>query len=246
MQYAWLIWSLILLAIWFAVYLSLKNKESRKEMLTVSFWTSLLGFTEPLFVPEYWAPPSLFDLAMRTGFDVESLIFSFGIGGIAVVLYERVFRTKHELMPQKERHAGGHRYHLWAIISTPVILVVLLLTTNLNPIYSSAIALVAGGLFTWYCRPDLKKKMIASAFIFFGLYFLYFLTLIIMFPGYVEKVWNLSVISGILVLGIPLEELMFALSFGFLWSSIYEHFTWRRVKNLDTSVIMIRKGRKIK
>lgn len=57
-------------------------------MMVVSLWTSLLGLTEPLFVPEYWAPPSLFDLASRTGFDIESFIFSFAIGGIAVVIYE--------------------------------------------------------------------------------------------------------------------------------------------------------------
>ncbi|MFH1671650.1 MAG: hypothetical protein ABH889_02680 [Candidatus Portnoybacteria bacterium] len=45
MQYAWLIWSLILVGIWLAVYLSLNSKEKKKEMLVVSLWTSLLGFT---------------------------------------------------------------------------------------------------------------------------------------------------------------------------------------------------------
>ena len=92
--------------------------------------------------------------------------------------------------------------------------------------------MAVGGLFAWYCRPDLKKKMLASAFIFLILYFLYFLILIALSPGYVEQVWNLKAISGILILGIPLEELLFALSFGFLWSSIYEHITWKKLKTL--------------
>lgn len=35
------------------------------------------GLTEPLFVPKYWNPPSLFDLAQRTGFGIKSLIFCF-------------------------------------------------------------------------------------------------------------------------------------------------------------------------
>lgn len=73
--------------------------------------------------------------------------------------------------------------------------------------------------------------MLASAFIFLGIYFVYFLTLIAMYPGYVEQVWNLKAISGILVLGIPLEELLFAISFGFIWSSIYEHITWRKLRH---------------
>lgn len=229
MQYAWLIWSLILLVVWIVVYLSLRSKESKKEMLVVSLWTSLLGFTEPLFVPEYWSPPSLFDLALRTGFDLESLLFAFGVGGLAVVIYERIFRVRHEQVGVEEKYRPRHRYHLLALLSAPIIFSLLLLFTELNPIYSVFIALIGGGLFTWYCRPDLKKKMFASAFIFLGLYFVYFLTLILMYPGYVEQVWNLGAISGILFFGIPLEELMFAFSFGFFWSSIYEHITWRKM-----------------
>lgn len=230
MQYIWLIWSLILLAVWLVIYFVLDTRDKKREMLVVSFWTSLLGLTEPLFVPEYWSPPSLFDLALRTGFDFESLIFSFAIGGIVVVLYERIFRTTHVLISAHTQHLPRHRYHIWALLAAPIIFAALILTTSLNPIYSAAIAMVLGGFATWYCRPDLKKKMIISGFLFLGLYFLYFLTLLVMYPGYVEKVWNLSAISGILIVGIPLEELMFAFSFGFLWSSIYEHFTWRKLK----------------
>jgi len=48
------------------------------------------------------------------------------------------------------------------------------------------------------------------------------------FPGYVVAVWNLEALSGGLVLGVPLEELMFAFTFGLYWSSMYEHLTWRR------------------
>ena len=83
MQYAWMILSLILLAVWGVVYLALRGREGgRKKMLVVSSFTALLGLTEPLFVPEYWSPPSLFDLALRFGFDIESLIFAFAVGGI--------------------------------------------------------------------------------------------------------------------------------------------------------------------
>ncbi len=217
-----------MIAIWLVVYLLLKNKENKKAMLSVSLWTSLLGLTEPLFVPEYWNPPSLFNLAHQTGFDIESFIFSFGIGGLAVALYELVFKDRHMLISEKERHLRRHRFHIWAIVSSPIIFAVLLKTTNLNPIYSAIIAMVLGGLVAWYCRPDLKKKMLTGALIFLALYFVYFLALIAMYPKYVEYVWNLAAISGILVAGIPLEELLFAASFGFLWSSIYEHLSWRK------------------
>lgn len=230
-QYAWFVWSMLLIVIWAMVYFSLKTRGEQKRMLVVSLWTSVLGLTEPLFVPEYWSPPSLFDLALRTGFDIESLIFSFGIGGIAVVIYNRIFRVAEEKVPAREQYTHHHRHHLFALLSAPVVLLVLLIATPFNPLYSSIIAMTVGGLAAWYCRLDLKKKMIASAFIFFGIYFVYFLTLIALYPGYVERVWNLSAISGILIFGIPLEELLFALSFGFIWSSLYEHITWRKLKH---------------
>lgn len=226
-QYVWFFWNLILLAIWTVIYFSLKNKQSKKEMLLVSLFTLPLGLTEPIFVPRYWNPPSLFNLAQTTGFDIESLLFSFGIGGIAVVIYELFFKLKHKKMSNQEMHKMRHKYHLFAIFSAPVIFLALFLFTNLNPIYSTIIALLSGGLFTWYCRPDLKKKMFFSAFLFLAIYFVYFLLLIFVFPDYVEKVWNLPAISGILILGIPLEELLFAFSLGFLWSSIYEHLKWK-------------------
>ena len=230
-QLAWLLWSLILIVIWVIIYAFLKNKGSKKEMLLVSLWTALLGFTEPFFVPTYWNPPSLFDLAHRTGFDIESFIFSFGIGGIAVVIYGGIHRSLHEQIKIRERHSSRHRYHLLSILSSPLIFFALFFTTPLNPIYSAIMAMFIGGLFSWYCRPDLKKKMIASAFMFLGIYFVYFLTLVALYPGYVERVWNLKAISGILVSNIPLEELLFAFSFGFLWSSIYEHLTWQKIKS---------------
>ncbi len=230
-QYAWLIWSLLLVGIWLVIYIVLNDKDKRREMLIVSLLTSLTGLTEPLFVPAYWNPPSLFNLAQLTGFDIESLIFSFGAGGIAIILYELIFRSSHEKMMAPSHHLPKHRYHLWAILAMPIAFTILLFATRLNPIYISVISLILGGIATWYCRPDLKKKMITSAFLFLGLYFLYFLTLILLFPGYVDQVWNFKTISGILFIGIPLEELLYAFSFGFMWSSIYEHLTWRKLNN---------------
>mgnify|MGYP001606812509 CR=1 FL=1 len=89
---------------------------------------------------------------------------------------------------------------------------------------------MAGGFLTWYCRPDLKKKMIISAFIFSVIYFFFFAFTLGFFPNYVKEVWNLKAISGVLFLGVPLEELMFAFGLGFLWSSVYEHIKWYKLK----------------
>lgn len=232
MQYAWFLWSLSLLIIWMLVYFSLPAGQSRREMRTVSFWTSLLGLTEPIFVPEYWNPPSLFDLAQRTGFDVESFIFAFAVGGLAAVIYERIFKTKHAVMTKEERHRVRHSYHFMVLLATPLLFFFLIFGADFNPIYSTVIALIGGGILSFYCRPDLKKKMVISAFLFSGFYFVYFLALLTAFPDYAKEVWNPSAIYGIFILGVPIEELLFAFSLGLMWSSVYEHIKWYKIKKI--------------
>lgn len=46
----------------------------------------------------------------------------------------------------------------------------------------------------------------------------------------VERVWNLEALSGLRVVGFPLEELLFAIAFGAYWSGVYEHLTWHRAR----------------
>jgi hypothetical protein len=78
-QYVWLLWSTAFLVPWAALFAWFPRH--RRSMVWASLFTTPFGLTEPLFVPEYWSPPSLFDLARTTGFDIESLVFSFAIGG---------------------------------------------------------------------------------------------------------------------------------------------------------------------
>ena len=224
----WLVLSLIFLAIWLIIFFL--NKKSRKEMFLVSLFTMPFGLTEPLFVPEYWNPPSLFNLASTTGFDIESLIFSFAIGRIGAVLYESFFKIKHRKMTQRERHSKRHRFHMLALTSPVIVFLFLFFFTNINPIYSASIAMFTGGIAAILCRPNLKQKIIISGIIFLLLYFLFFLFFNLIYPYAVTEFWNLSAISGILILGVPIEELMFGFTFGMIWSSLYEHIFWYKIK----------------
>ncbi len=76
-HYVWLFWSCAFLVPWLALFLG--SPRRRKVIAWASVATMPFGLTESLFVPRYWNPPSLFDLAQRSGFDVESLIFCFAI-----------------------------------------------------------------------------------------------------------------------------------------------------------------------
>ena len=71
-QYVWLTWASSFLLPW--LLLLWRYPAHRRVMLWASVLTTPFGLTEPLFIPRYWNPPSLFGLAQRTGFDLESLI----------------------------------------------------------------------------------------------------------------------------------------------------------------------------
>ena len=227
MEYVWSIWSLIILALWAAIYLL--KKGHRKEMLKMSLITMPFGLTEPLFVPEYWLPPSLFDLAQKTGLDIESSIFSFAIGGIGTVLYNLIFKRNLVEMQHSDRGHQRHRLHVYILFIPALVFLTFVLLTSLNHIYSGIIALFIGGLATLYCRPDLNRKIWVEGILFTLLYFIYFGSILPFYPQYVELYWNLDDLTHILLLGIPIEELLFAFTFGMYWSELYEHLYWRKL-----------------
>lgn len=215
-QYAWFIWSSIALIFWILIYFSV-NREKKKEMLVFSLLISLFGLTQPLWVPEYWRPLSIIKLPFK--FDIESIIFSFGTGGITVAVYSWAF-------PSIARPIIRNKYLLLSLFLGPVVFIIFLFAVRINHIYSAIIAMTVGGLFSYFLRPELRRRMLVSATFTTVIYFGYFLLLVLIFPGYIEKVWNLKNISGVLITGVPLEELIFAASLGFIWPSIYEYARW--------------------
>lgn len=227
MQYAWLIWSLGFLAVWFLIYLF--QPTFRKEMLYMGLGTMLFGFTEPLFVPGYWVPPTLFDLARKTGFDIESLIFTFSIGGIGSVIYKIIFGKSTIPVESHEKMHRRHRFHVYILLIPVPVFLALAIFSGLNHIYCGIIAMFLGAIAALYCRPDLKFKIWAGGLLFLVFYFAFFGILVLVYPDYVHHVWNLKALTGVLVLGIPIEELLFAFTFGLYWSSLFEHISWQKL-----------------
>jgi hypothetical protein len=74
---AWLV-GLVVVRLW-------RPKEHLAEFWWASLVCALLGLTEPLFVPEYWDPPSVLKLGR---WDLESFLFCFAVGGITAIFPE--------------------------------------------------------------------------------------------------------------------------------------------------------------
>ena len=222
-HFVWLLWSSAFLLPWTALYLT--NPLLRGVMWRTSLATSLFGLTEPVFVPEYWNPPSLFELAQRTRFDIESLIFSFGIGGVGVVLYSALTRTHLAPLSAASRHEPLHKFHHIALF-VPAVAFVPLVRLPWNSIYAALSALLLGSVAAVACRPHLARKALIGGALFLGLYSAFMFALSLSAPGYIAHVWNLPALSGVLIFDIPLEEFLFGAAFGLYWSAVYEHLTF--------------------
>lgn len=224
-RYVWLIWASVFLLPWAALFVA--RPALRRLMLWSSALTAPLGLSQFAFVPAYWHPPSLFDLAHRTGLDLESLIFCFAMGGLAAAGY-RVLVPASEHQPASHApHFHRHRWHLVALAS-PFFIFGGLLLLPWNPIYPGIAALFFAALATGVCRPDLWRNTLVGGLVFLALYTVFLLGLKWLWPGYIEAVWNLGDLIAWRPVGLPIEELLFGLGVGMYWSGIYEHVTGRQ------------------
>ena len=224
-HHTWLVWASAFLIPWAALFVA--RTELRRPMLWASVLTAPFGLTEPLFVPAYWHPPSLFDLAERTGFDLESLILSFALGGLGVAGYRALAHVPLQVIDEPERATVRHRRHLLALLA-PFLGFAALVGLPWNPIYPAIVAMVLGAAAAMLCRPDLGRNRLFGGVIFLGLYTVFLLGLKWLWPGYIKAVWNLDALLGWRPWGLPFEELLFGFAFGMYWSSAYEHLTWHR------------------
>lgn len=224
-QTTWLLWATAFLLPWALLFAA--RPALRRRMLWASVLTAPFGLTEPLFVPAYWNPPTLFDLAHRTGFDIESLIFCFAIGGLGAACYGALAPAPLRPMDHTARSSPRHRWHLLALAS-PVVVFASLVMLDWNPIYPGVVALAVGAGAALLCRTDLWRNTLYGGGVFLALYAVFLLGLKWLWPGYIEAVWNLAALIAWRPGGLPLEELLFGLAFGMYWSSVVEHLSWRQ------------------
>ena len=224
-HFVWLIWSAAFLVPWLILFVA--RPHLRRRMLWASALTAPFGLTEPLFVPAYWNPPSLFDLAQRTGFDIESLVLCFALGGLAAAGYRSLAHPPHRSGDLRTHDGRHHRFHA-AALASPFVVFAVLLPLPWNPIYAGIASLLTGAVSTLLCRPDLTRNTLSGGVLMLLLYIVFLLGLKLLWPGYIEAVWNLPQLIPWRPGGLPLEELLFGFGFGMYWSSAYEHITWRR------------------
>lgn len=214
--YAYLVGDIIFGAIWLILFLL--RKDLRKEMISLSLIGAVFFPFALIYLPDYWYPDHIIHSdALPLG--IEDFLFAFLIAGIGAVLYEAAFGKSHLLCECRRKNPKG----LTAITAAAVI--VLLGFTfwfGLNSIYSSYVSFAIIFGYIVYFRKDLFWQALMSGFSVGLVMFLFYQIWIRLYPGIIQHWWKLENISGILIFGTPLEEIIWGFSWGLVGGTIYE------------------------
>lgn len=224
MHAAYLGANVIIAVVWILLYLN--RRDLRKEMLVMSLCATPLALFDVWFVPSYWEPITLFDIPVG----IEGFIYSFGIGGIASVMYAEVAHR----VPKRIAH--------WHRAGAPIVIILSLVLFFVarslgapNPMVAAYVALLAGIALTIYFRKDLVASALVGALTFGLIYFLALKVWVSLFP----EVNSWFVFDGLprtFVWGVPLWEALFGLIFAAYWGNLYELlFGYRLVRSRSSS-----------
>jgi len=165
---------------------------------------ALTGF---ILVPVYWKPKLFWNLMVG----VEDVIFCFITGGIGWLV--STYGVQHRLMlPGKIRPLIKRyiKYIIFGSISWAIFLFV-----GFGYLWSTLACLYTLGFMLLITQRCLWPLALWGAAAFLGFYALILKIMFVSWPHFIQQ-WNLPSLFG-LVFGLPVEELIWALGFGFTW-----------------------------
>lgn len=222
-HYSYLVGVLIFGAAWVACYVL--GKKYRAEIRRGTLIAAPMALTSLLFVPQYWTPPSLFDLDQKIRVGIEDFLWAAAVGGIASVVAEILLKEKLSNIRKAAR-----KRHFAPFVVVVVVFIALELWHHDKTIYNTIIAFAIGSVVIAYLRSDLVPTMLTGALSFTLLYFALFLIFLFLYPGFIQRFYNIPNLLGIYVAGVPIEELLFAGTGGAIWSVAYEYVQGYRLE----------------
>lgn len=215
-KFSYLVGTVIFFIPWLILFIH--RKDVRQEML---FMGTLFALGSALsaylwWTIDWWHPPTI----TETRVGIEDLLLGFSNGGIAAVLYEEIFRKRLYI-----RSKNSHKFGLEILLLLFFFIIsVLFWIFHLTSFVASSIGMVILGIILIYLRRDLFISSFINGLLMTLVSMPVYFILIFVSPGWIERVWDFQKISGIMVAGIPAEDLIFYFLFGFLIAPLYEYW----------------------
>lgn len=224
-----LLTSIIFFVLWLACFLF--ANETRREQLIMSV-VGLVLSPGILLIAAYDFRQIVSDEVAAIG--IEDLLFAFSFFGVAAVLYQAILgRHAHKLRGSRfeVKHAGHWLAHLLLVLGLWAFAALLFIEVfDLASIHSLIVSGLLVGMYIIVDRHDLTMNALLSGLFMAALIFvveqIFFVRL---FPIDAAAFWQFNALSGFIIGGIPLEELMWAAVVGFTVGPLYEYLKGYRV-----------------
>lgn len=217
------LWSvLIIFPLWLFIFM--KKPRSRKEMLIVGIVFGIAGILIGKFyaLQDYWHPSYILSQKLN----IEDFFYGFLFGGIASEIYEFLFKYEDS---DRRLHKKTGLIITFTLV-TAVTFLLLVDKLNINSIWAHIIPPFIVGMWVVLVRRDLAKPAFINGLLVLLLVIGWFNVIKIILPNSFDMFWNSDVLLGIYLLGIPVEELLFAFSLGFGASFFYETIMGRTMR----------------
>ena len=220
-RYAYLVGSLSFVVAWGLLYLGFAG--ARRAML----WTSLLlapagPISQYWHLQDYWRPTHLVRVEIGTWrFGVEDYLFAFAFAGLASGLFE--FQARARGLPAPGPFSWLMVYRMLGYGTLGLTLMAILASgLGWNSLYAGALALFLPAVLMIGSRGELWLLSLATASEVAVLFWLFYWALFVpLFPGVIEAWWRLEDVSGLRLMGVPLEEPLWAFFGGLFGGPAY-------------------------
>jgi hypothetical protein len=177
---------------------------------------AVMGF---VFVPAYWQPDHWFTFVRGVG--VEDVLFCFACGGVSWVVAATGCGVRVDVLP--EPGALLARLLAWAAIAFAG--VVAAWWAGCGILEAVIAGFVLSGLVVLGREPRGARLILPGAIGFTLVYAAVSWVVLAVYPE-AGGFWVAEAISGRRVLGLPVEELVWAVSFGATWPVVFTYCVW--------------------
>jgi hypothetical protein len=217
--YCYLAGALLNLGLW-ALLFGLR-RDVRREMCVMSCVAVVIGLPHEywLWTRDWWHPPNL--THTRVGF--EDVLYAIGTAGALSSIYPVV--TRRRLLPGA---APGRLMAVMPLVIHFALPFLLVFVVGTHSFVACALATCAALLWILPSRPDLIGPSVINAGLGLLISFSCFWLIEWLAPGFVAAIWDLPKLSGVLVAGVPIEDLGWYAYTAALFGVYYKYATGTR------------------
>ena len=192
--------------------------DLRREMLVMSLLIGAFSVVTAYYwwTYDWWHPPTI--TGTRVG--IEDFLMGFTSGGIMAVAYEVLFKKKYYKRKAHHHCPGG----LTILFMLGFFTSWLVWGVGLTSFWASSLAmLIAAGFFFCY-RKDLFLNGLLSGVLMAVISFAFYFTIMLISPDWIGITYSFEHLSGLFIVGIPIEEIIFWFLAGVVFGPFYEYW----------------------